>query len=294
MASLSALPETVPSMTPTVFFAVIAAALLHAVWNALVKSARDKQAGMTAVVIGHLPAAALALAIFPWPAPESWPWLGLGVLLHVGYQLFLLSAYRLGDLTQVYPIARGSAPLVVAFVSVAFLGVSLLPLEMVAILVITCGIMSLTLVRHADGLRNRRAAAMALATGGFIAAYSLVDGTGARLSGSPVAYFAWNCFGNALIFVSLMAAMRPGILAAVRQAGPGAMLVGGSASFVAYALVIWAFTQAPIALVSALRETSIVFALLIGVTVLGERLNLAKVASTMLTLLGAALLRAAR
>lgn len=121
-----------------------------------------------------------------------------------------------------------------------------------------------------------------------------MDGTGARLSGSPVAYFAWNCFGNALIFVSLMAARCPGILTAVRQAGPVAMLGGGSASFVAYALVIWAFTQAPIALVSALRETSIVFALLIGVLVLGERLNLAKVASTMLTLLGAALLRAAR
>jgi len=281
-------------MSMTVFLAVIAAALLHAVWNALVKATPDKHVGMTAVVIGHLPIALAALAILPWPARESWPWLGVGVLLHVGYQLFLLSAYRFGDLTQVYPIARGSAPLAVAFVSVAFLGVTLLPMEIAAILVITCGIMSLALVRHHDGLRNGRAAALALATGGFIAAYSLVDGTGALASGSPVAYFAWNCIGNAAVFISLMAVIQPGVVSAVPRAGMRTLLLGGSASFIAYALVVWAFTQAPIALVSALRETSIIFALLIGVVLMGERLNLAKVASTTLTLLGAILLRAAR
>lgn len=281
-------------MSTTVFLAVLAAALLHAVWNALVKAAPDKHLGMTAVVVGHLPAAALAVAALPWPAPESWPWLGFGILLHVGYQLFLLGAYRIGDLTQVYPIARGSAPLVVAFVSVAFLGVTLVPLELAAILVITCGIMSLALVRRQDGLRNGPAALLALGTGGFIAAYSLVDGTGARLSGSPVAYFAVNCFGNAAIFLTLMAVIRPGVISALPRAGLRTVLGGGTASFVAYALVVWAFTQAPIALVSALRETSIVFALLIGVLLMGERLDLAKVASTTLTLLGAALLRVAR
>jgi drug/metabolite transporter (DMT)-like permease len=208
--------------------------------------------------------------------------------------MFLLLSSRIGDLTQVYPIARGSAPLIVAGVSVAFLGVALAPLELAAILTIAAGIMSLSLVRRQDGLRNGRAGALALGTGCFIAAYSLVDGSGARLSGSPVGYFAWNCIGNALVFPTLVAAIRPGVLAAVARDARRTFVVGGTASFVAYALVVWAFTQAPIALVSALRETSIVFALLIGVTLLGERLDLARVASTMLTLFGAALLRLAR
>jgi drug/metabolite transporter (DMT)-like permease len=281
-------------LSTTVFLAVIAAALLHAVWNALVKGSADKHLGMTAVVLGQVPAALLALAVVPTPAPESWPWLAIGIALHFGYQFFLLLAYRAGDLTQVYPIARGSAPLIVAAVSLGFLGVALAPLELLAVLVIGAGIMSLSLVRRQDGLRNPRAAALALTTGGFIAAYSLIDGTGARLSGSPVAFFAWIGLGNAALFAALIAAIRPGVIARIPSRGMRAFAIGGTASFVAYAMVVWAFTQAPIALVSALRETSIAFALLIGVTVLGERLDLARVASTMATLLGAALLRLAR
>jgi drug/metabolite transporter (DMT)-like permease len=281
-------------LSTTVFLAVIAAALLHAVWNALVKGSADKFLGMTAVVVGHVPAALAALAVFPAPAPASWPWIAAAIALHIGYQLFLLHAYRAGDLTQVYPIARGSAPMIVAAVSVGFLGVALAPVEVLAVLTIGAGIMSLSLVRRQDGLRNGKAAALALATGGFIAAYSLVDGTGARLSGSPVGYFAWTALGNAAIFSGLIAMIRPGVLSGIPVRGMRVLAVGGTASFVAYALVVWAFTEAPIALVSALRETSIVFALLIGVTLLGERLDLARVASTMVTLFGAALLRLAR
>ena len=281
-------------MSTPVFLAVIAAALLHAAWNALVKQGADKHLGMTAVVLGHVPIALVVLPFVPFPAPESWPWLLAGLLLHTGYQLFLMMSYRIGDLTQVYPIARGTAPLLVAGISVAFLGVHLAPLELLGVLTIGAGIMSMSLVRQRDGLRNRHAALLALATGGFIAAYSLVDGTGARLAGTALGYFGWASIGNAAVFASLMTLTRPGLLTQVFRRGKRAMILGGGASFVAYSMVIWAFTQAPIALVTALRETSIVFALLIGVFLLGERLDLAKVASTMVTLLGGALLRLAR
>lgn len=281
-------------MPTIVFLAVLAAALLHAVWNALVKGGSDKFVGMTAIVLGQLAVSLVALAFVPFPARESWPLLAGSIALHIGYQSFLLLAYRVGDLTQVYPIARGSAPLMVAAISVGFLGVVLARTEMLAILVITAGIMSLGLTRHHDGMRNGSATAFALVTGLFIAGYSLVDGTGARLSGSPVAYFALTCIGNAAVFCPIVEMLKPGTLRRVPVDARATLLVGGTASFVAYSLVVWAFTKAPIALVSALREVSIVFALLIGVLMLGERLNLARLASTMLTLLGAALLRLAR
>jgi drug/metabolite transporter (DMT)-like permease len=281
-------------MDSTIFIAVIAAAMLHAVWNAVVKGGRDKHLGMSAVVLGHAPIAVLALPFVPAPAVESWPYLAGGIALHLGYQLFLLSSYRIGDLTQVYPIARGTAPMLVAGVSVVFLGVELSSGELTAVLMIGAGIMSLSLVRQKDGLRNGRAAAMAFATGCFIAGYSLVDGLGARQAGTAVGFYAWLTIVNALLFALIMAVIRPGLLRRLPTEAAPAMIFGGGASFIAYALVIWSFTHAPIALVTALRETSIIFALLIGVFFLKEKLDLAKLFSTVVTLSGAILLRYSR
>lgn len=278
-------------MSTAVFLAVLTAAVLHALWNALVKGSRDKHLSMTAVVMGSLPIALGLLPFVPSPAPESWPYLAAGITLHAGYHIFLLFSYRIGDLTQVYPIARGSAPLLVAAISVLFLGVHLKPAEMLAITLIGAGIISLSLVRERDRPRNLNAAALALITGGFIAAYSLVDGTGARLAGTALGFYCWLTTGNVIVFTAFIAVTRPRLLLAVPKRAKLIALAGGSATFTAYALVIWAFTQAPIALVTALRETSIVFALLIGVFFLKERLDLAKVLSTMVTLCGAALLR---
>lgn len=278
-------------MSTAVFVAVIAAAVLHAVWNALVKGGADKHLSMAAVVLGHVPIAIIVLQFAPLPAPESWPYVLSGIVLHTGYQFFLLYSYRLGDLTQVYPIARGTAPLLVAAISVIFLGVHLQPLEMLAILIIGAGIMSLSLVRGKDGSRNVNAATLAFITGCFIAAYSLIDGMGARLSGTVLGFYAWLSISNAIVFAIFIAITKPGLLTQIPKKAKRVFLIGGSASYVAYALVIWAFTQAPIPIVTALRETSIVFALLIGVFFLKEKLDLAKVFSTMVTLLGAALLR---
>jgi len=272
----------------------MAAAVLHAIWNAVVKGGHDKHLGMAAIVLGHAPIAVVALLIAPTPDPASWPYLIAGVALHVGYQFFLLTSYRIGDLTQVYPIARGTAPMLVAGVSVVFLGVTLSTNELLPILMIAIGVMSLSLVRQQDGLRNSRAAALAFATGCFIAGYSLVDGLGARQAGTALGFYGWLSLFNALVFALITVVAKPGLIRRIHIDAVPALVFGGTASFAAYGLVIWAFTQAPIALVTALRETSIIFALLIGVFFLKERLDLAKVVSTVVTLSGAILLRFAR
>lgn len=281
-------------MTTLVFFAVIFAAFLHAGWNAMVKGGVDKYFSMAAIVFGQGLFALPVLWFVPAPDPASYPYLLGGIALHVGYQLFLLASYNKGDLTQVYPLARGSAPLIVAGVSVVFLGVVLEPIQLLAVGLIGAGIMSLAIVRRADGQRNRHAASLALVTGAFIASYSLIDGIGARYAGTAFGYYSWLSLGNAAVFSVIVACTRPAILRQIPMQGLKLMIIGGGASYAAYALVVWSFTQAPIAMVTALRETSIVFALLIGVFVLGEKLNLAKVVSTMVTLSGVALLRFAR
>lgn len=280
-------------MTGTVFAVVLLAALLHALWNALVKGGADKTISVAAVVFGQGIAGTLLL---PFAAPldmAALPYLVAGILLHIGYQLFLMLSYRLGDLTQVYPIARGSAPLLIAAGSYLFFGVTLSAPQLFAVVMISIGIASISLTRRADGLLQGKAALAALITGTFIASYSIVDGWGARLGGTALGYYGWLAALNAVAFALGLRFVKPGaVTRAITAWKP--LILGGGASFTAYLLVVWAFTQAPIALVSALRETSIIFALLIGVGLMGERLNLAKVVSTALTLGGAILLRVYR
>lgn len=280
-------------MSASVFIAVLAAALLHAAWNAGVKGGADKTLALGAVIIGHIPAAVIAIWLAPLPAPASLPYMAAGVALHFGYQLFLLKSYETGDLTQVYPIARGAAPLIVAAVSIAVLGVDLTAPQGLAIAVIGVGIISLAFVRQSDGARNHRAAGLALITGCFIASYSVNDGLGARAAGTALGFFGWIALANGVLMVGYLAVRAPQTLRAIPRSGTALLWIGGTASFAAYAIVTWAFTQAPIALVTALRETSIVFALLIGVVFLRERLSPLKVFSTAATLIGVALLRLA-
>lgn len=280
-------------MTETVFIAVLLAAFLHAAWNAMVKGGADKRVTMAAVMLGHVPPAALALMFVPAPALESLPWMIAGVFAHLGYQVFLLGAYSKGDLSQVYPIARGLAPLVVTAVSVLLLGERLALPELLAVGLIALGLMSMALLRGSDGARNFEAVRLALVTGCFIASYSLIDGYGARASGSPVGFYAYLGSANAVLFAIYIRLRFPGVLTTTFTRGLRVFFIGGTASFAAYAIVIWAFTQAPIALVTALRETSIVFAVLIGVVVFKEKFDRAKVIAVAATLLGAGLLRLA-
>ena len=283
-------------MTATVFFAVLVAACLHAVWNALVKSCSDKKTTMLAVVIGHVPIALFTLPFAPSLAIEAIPWIIASVALHFGYQVFLIEGYRVGDLTVVYPIARGSAPILVTAISIFALGITFTAAELAGVFLIAVGLLALALGSGRRANENSHAVAMALATGGFIAAYSLVDGIGATRSGSALGYWGWSAVGNALVLLGWMILKSPNTVSALTEnrAVVWLGLLGGTASYVAYGLVIWAFTQAPIALVMALRETSIIFALLIGAYVLKERVNLTKVLSVFVAIVGAVLLRLAK
>jgi len=277
-------------VTITVFLIVLCAALLHALWNAVVKGGADKSLNMSAVVAGLGLFGGLSLFFVAAPAVNSWWLIAASVLLHYGYQEFLLASYRVGDLTQVYPIARGTAPILVALVSVLVLTVHLSAIELLAIGMIGIGIASLSLLRQRDGLRNGRAALLALTTGCFIASYSVIDGIGARVSGSPVGFFGWIALVNAIVYVLVSTRVRPQVMACLPRAWM-VLVFGGAASFSAYTLVVYAFTLSPIAMVTALRETSVVFALFIGVLFLGERLDTTKILSTAITVCGVALLR---
>lgn len=278
-------------MTDLVFIAVIGAALLHASWNALVKGGRDKTVNMGAVVLGHMPLALCAGLFAPLPAPASYPYLLGGMFLHMGYQVFLLESYKFGDLVRVYPLARGSAPLLVTLFSVVVLGVVLSVLQMLAVLVIAAGILLLAFSGKGQDADNQKTVILALTTGLFIASYSLVDGLGAQQAGTPLGFYAWLSFGNGVLMILYLASKEPGALGRIATNGKLVFVLGGSASFVAYALVTWAFTQAPIALVTALRETSIAFAAIIGVLVLKERINAVKALSIVFILAGAILLK---
>ena len=282
-------------MTLTVFLIVLFAAVIHASWNALVKSTSDKLVSMTAVTIGHAPLALIVMPFVPVPAAESWKWLAFSVVAHTAYQLTLALAYRLGDFTQVYPIARCSGPTIVTIISVSLLGVVLVPTEYAAIALICGGIFCLGLLRGINGLHNPKAVGAALLTGCFIATYSLLDGMGARAAGTgmtaAIGFVAWLTVINALVFACLIGVINRPALRASFTEGRKVMLLGGTGSVAAYGLVVWAMTQAPIPLVTALRETSTIFALFIGVLFLKERLSAGKVVATVLTACGVLLLR---
>lgn len=278
-------------MDPVTFTVVLCAAVLHAVWNSMVKGGADKVLAMAGVVLGHVP---IALAILPFvalPAVESLPWILAGMLLHTGYEIFLVQSYKFGDLSVVYPVARGTAPLWVTLISLLAFGVVLTTGELLAIGLIGLGIVLIAFARGRDGLGNGKSVALALATGGFIAAYSLTDGTGARLSGSPLGYYAILALGNAAIFAAYLRYAHPGTIRRLGGEGRKVYWLGGGASFLAYSMVMWAFTRAPIALVTALRETSIIVAVLIGVVFFKEPLGHMKGAALALAFAGVLLLR---
>lgn len=280
-------------MSLGVFLAVLGAAFLHAAWNGLIRTgnpggSRLQNLLVMGLVQGGIGVALLALA--PWPEAAVWPWILAAAALHSGYKLCLSAAYDHGDLSRVYPIARGSAPLMVLAGSAAVGADVLTAGEVLAVLVLVAGILTMALGAVQSG-ESRRLIPWALATAAMTTGYTLVDGLGARAAGHLLQFLGWTFALDGLFFGLVVLALRGPALFRVSAAGWGRGALAASASLGAYLVVVWAMTRAPIAVVGALRETSILFAMLIGWRVFGEPMGRDKALAGGLILSGVALIR---
>jgi drug/metabolite transporter (DMT)-like permease len=261
-------------LTFGVTFAVLGAALLHAAWNAIIKAGRDPLLDTALVALsGTLVALPLALFVEA-PARESWPYILATVVVHIGYYVALAAAYRAGDLSHGYPIMRGVAPLIVALVSGLWMGERLSAGAWAGVVLISGGVLSLAFVggrRGAAAGRNAAAATRwALACAVIIAVYTLIDGAGVRVSGGAERYVVWLFVFLGLPFGLTVLAMKRG--AFLRHAAQfwWRGIAGSVMSGLSYGIALWAMTRAPVAVVAALRETSVIFAALLGAWLLKE------------------------
>ncbi len=276
-------------MSTSVMLIVLFGALLHASWNAVIKSGDNKlmQAGLVA---GG--GAIVSIPILPFVATiaaESVPWLVASIVIHQFYFFFIASAYRAGDLGHTYPIMRGVAPMIVAFASSSVAGEILSPFAWAGVVLICSGILLLAFRQHAD----RNATIIALCNAVVIAAYTLVDGIGARNSGAPITYTLWiHVFAAPTLLIWLFLKDAPAMRNAIKERGLIG-LAGGAASLVSYGAALLAMTMAPLAAVAALRETSVIFAIAISTIFLGERDGRMRLVAALVVVAGAAMLRLA-
>ncbi len=272
-------------MTLTVFFAVIGAAFLHALWNALVRAGSSKQGTMLVMTVVQ-GAFGLILAMSqPWPTGVIWLWLIASGAVHMAYKLFLTFAYEHGDLSRVYPIARGAAPLMVLAASVVWLDDEITTTQTIGIVVLGFGILMMGRGAFKSG-ESRALVPLALCSAVATAAYSIIDGVGARIAGNAVQFVAWLFILDAAFFAPTLAALRGRQVLSVPRYAWTAGILAAAASFLTYLIIVWAMTVAPIALVTALRETSILFAVLIGGLVFRETFDRQKIASVAFIIVG--------
>tara|TARA_B100000686_G_scaffold232087_1_gene239687 strand:+ start:1196 stop:2038 length:843 start_codon:yes stop_codon:yes gene_type:complete len=278
-------------MEQNIFLLVIFAAILHAIWNGMVKSYKDKVISVSAIVFGHVPIAIIVMLFLPLPTLESIPYIILSAIIHQGYQYNLISAYKIGDLTKVYPIARGTGPIVATLISIIFFGVLIAKFQTLSIILICFGIIILGLFNESS-IKNNKSLVYSLFTGFFIGLYSLADGYGARVSQSPLNFLGWSFILNAMIFPFVLKYMGySNVIKRVMKEAKLVFWLGGTISYIVYGIVVWSFTQAPIPLVGALRESSIVFSILIGFFFLKERITFIKILSILAIFAGVVLLK---
>jgi drug/metabolite transporter (DMT)-like permease len=283
-------------MDSFVFVAVLFAAACHAGWNAAIKRTLDPLATTTMIALGAGLVALPAIPFVGLPASAAWPWLIASVIIHLFYFAGLIESYRAGDMGQVYPIARGSAPLMTALITTLFVGEVLSGAGWLGIVLLAAGVLLLSLRGGRDLAQlDRRAVGFALFTAVTICTYSVVDGIGARLAGpgNANAYSAWLFVGNALLVLAYALVRRGAAVLPVMAPHWKTGLAGGALTLMAYAIVIWAMTVAPIAIVAALRETSVLFGALIAVAFLGEPLRAARIVAALMIVAGLVLLRLA-
>jgi drug/metabolite transporter (DMT)-like permease len=277
----------------SVFLAVLAAAVMHAGWNVLVKLKLDRLLSLFLIQALMALLGAAMLLVFPFPSPESLPYALTSGVLHLGYNLFLARAYKTGDLSQVYPIARGAAPLLTLLVTWLTIQERIGPIGVAGIAILVAGIWFVSLVGKRSVRLDGLTLFFAFGTSVFIAAYTVVDGLGGRASGSPSGYAALVFVFDGLFLSVAVLGMRG--TEAFRHVAPfwKSGLAGAALSAGAYWIAIWAMSLAPIATVAALRETSILFVMLMSMRVLKETVTPARIAGAVLIVAGAVLLRVA-
>jgi drug/metabolite transporter (DMT)-like permease len=276
---------------PLIVFAIVMfAALLHASWNAIVKSGGDKFLTTIMVTASASGLSAVLLPFLTTPAPASWPYAAASALFQIVYFLLVARTYQVADMSQAYPLMRGTAPLIVALVSVLQMGVVLSPIAWAGVLAICLGIFSIAL---GNRLRERKGVYLALVNALVIAGYTLIDGAGVRRSGAPAAYTLWVFLLTGLpLTLWAISARRVEFSCYFRrhwQLG----LAGGVGTTASYGLALWAMTVAPVAIVAAMRETSILFGTLIAAVVLREPVGPRRLISACIIACGAAILRLA-
>ncbi len=270
---------------------VLLAAVMHAGWNAIVKSGGDKFIEITLLTSGAALIAVPALVFLPPPAPGSWPYIAASVLIHCAYFSLVAFTYRTGDLSFAYPVMRGSAPLATALVSAVIVGERLTPGGWLGVVLLSGGILALARDNWKSRLRQGHALAFGLVNAGVIVVYTLVDGLGVRLAGNAWSYVAWMFFLNALPLLGVAFFTRRAALLKAAGSNWHSGLAGGALTLGAYGLVLWAMTQAPIALVAALRETAVIFGVIIACAVLKERFGATRWTASVLVASGAAAMK---
>ena len=284
-------------ISTTVLLAVLGSALLHAAWNAVVKSRADPVIGIAWLSVGSGVAAGLALPFVAFPVAAAWPFILASTAIHTVYNLMLATAYSHGDFSRVYPIARGGAPLIVTLVTLAFLAEELNARSLAAIGLILLAILGVAWRRAGErraaqeGGGGDRSLVFAGLTAVAIAGYTIADGLGARAAGDAVPYILWLFFVDAWPTVLIVMWMRRGRFRQTPHGDIVRSVAGGLLSMLAYGIVVWAMVSAPVAVVAALRESSILFAALIGVFVLKERPGPVRIAAIVLLVAAVALLR---
>src|SRR6266699_4509075 len=270
---------------------VLVAAAFHAIWNALIKIRGDR------VIVVTLAGSIFSLLVAPFvdaPVPESWGFLAATIVLHTAYHFFLPIAYDHGDLGQVYPIARGSAPLLVAVGALVFTGETLTPLALLGTLCLACGVMALTFERESGVWKRPKPVIYALLTGVLIVSYTVVDGMGARQAGSAIGFAVWLTIGDGFLTFLIVYIWKGRDALAVARRNLGTGMVGGILQVGGYWIIVWALAVAPMAMVSSLRETSVLIAAVISTFILKEGFGVWRFVSASLIALGLAATKASK
>lgn len=279
-------------MSWPVVAAVLLAALTHAGWNAIAHGIRDQLLAFSLIGVADVGCGLVVVLLSPLPAAGCWPYLGASVALHVGYQVLLMRSFRLGEFGQMYPVARGTAPLVVTVLAAVLVGELPDAWQLTGILLACTGLLGVALwgIRSAHRRPSGPALTAALCTGLAIASYTVVDGLGVRASGTAAGYTGWLVFLMGPFIPGYALAVRRGRLLAGLRPVAGRGLLGGAMSTLAYGLVLWAQTRAPLAPVAALRESSIIAGAAIGALCFRERFGGARVLASVLMVGGIALM----